>query len=174
MKNEITTTNISDEFKLQIEAFIDAINKPPRKTKTDQKKGIVYITISEIEVLLDTIFFGQWQTEITQCLIVGNEIVMNIKLGIFHPITQQWIWRAGTASAMIRQVKDAKISDIDSKIKNAVEMDAPHAKASAIKNAAQSLGNMFGRNLRRKQEDQTNYNAIHTPRINKKNEQKEA
>ena len=133
----------------------------------------MYIGISEIEVQLDTLFLGQWQTEITQCLIVGNEIVMNVKLGVLHPITKEWIWRAGSGSAMIRQSSGAKISDIDSKIKNGVEMDAPHAKVSAIKNAALSLGNIFGRNLRRKKEDVSQYVPIHTPVILRKIENAE-
>jgi len=162
-----------DEFKLKMERFLKSLENPPRTVKNDQKRGFVYIGISEIEVQLDTIFLGQWQTEITQCLIVGNEIVMNVKLGVLHPITKEWIWRAGSGSAMIRQSSGAKISDIDSKIKNGVEMDAPHAKVSAIKNAALSLGNIFGRNLRRKKEDVSQYVPIHTPVILRKIENAE-
>lgn len=162
-----------DEFKLKMEHFLKSLENPPRNVKTDKLRGVVYIGISEIEVQLDTLFLGQWQTEITQCLIVGNEIVMNVKLGVLHPITKEWIWRAGSGSAMIRQSSGAKISDIDSKIKNGVEMDAPHAKVSAIKNAALSLGNVFGRNLRRKKEDVSQYVPIHTPVILRKIENAE-
>lgn len=162
-----------DEFKLKMERFLKSLENPPRNVKKDKLRGFEYIGISQIEVQLDTIFFGLWQTEITQCLIVGNEIVMNGKLGIFHPIAKEWIWRAGSGSAMIRQNKGAAISDIDSKIKNGVEMDAPHAKASMIKNAAQSFGNIFGRNLRRKEEDVSYYVPIHTPHILRKIENAE-
>lgn len=157
-----------DEFKLKMEQFSKFLNNTPRKTKIDTRNGKEGIPISEIEVMLDTIFFGLWQSEITDTIIVGNEIVMNVKLGVFHPIAKQWIWRGGSGACMIRQTKDSKISDIDSKIKNAVEMDAPHAKAAAIKNAAMSLGDSFGRNLRRKTEDISRYIPLHTPHILKK------
>ena len=162
-----------DDFKLKMERFLKSLENPPRNVKKDKLRGFEYIGISEIEVLLDTMFFGLWQTEISQMLVVGNELVMNGKLGIFHPIAKEWIWRAGSGSAMIRQAKGAAISDIDSKIKNGVEMDAPHAKASMIKNAAQSFGNMFGRNLRRKEEDVSHYVPIHTPVILRKIENAE-
>ena len=39
-------------------------------------------------------------------------------------------------------------------------MDLPHAKAEAIKNAAKSLGAIFGRNLARKATDTTDYKPI--------------
>lgn len=165
--------NEEDEFKLKMERFLKSLENPPRHVKKDTLRGFEYIGISEIEVLLDTMFFGLWQTEITQMLVVGNEIVMNGKLGIFHPIAKEWIWRAGSGSAMIRQTKGAVISDIDAKIKNGVEMDAPHAKASMVKNAAMSFGNMFGRNLRRKEEDVARYTPIHTPVILRKLEKME-
>jgi hypothetical protein len=170
-KNELETLRKEENFTLAMERFLVFMAKPPIKVKVEPKKGnFPYIPISEIENQLDTIFLGQWQSEITQTIIVGNEIVMNVKVGVLHPITKEWIWRAGTGAAMIRQKSGSKISDIDGKIPNAVEMDAPHAKADAIKNAVQSLGDFFGRNLRRKIEDVATYKPIHTPKITKKNE----
>lgn len=167
-KKELQQITAEDQYTLAMEKFLVFMSRQPSKIK--KRQNIEYLTISEMENLLDTIFLGQWQTEITQTIIVGNEIVMNVKVGILHPITKQWLWRAGTGAAMIRQNKGAKISDIDSKIMNAVEMDAPHAKADAIKNAVKSFGDIFGRNLMRKKEDVSNYIPIHTPKITKKHE----
>lgn len=169
---EIKQTEADEKYILAMERFLVFMSRPPSKIK--KRQNVEYLTISEMENLLDTIFLGQWQTEITQTIIVGNEIVMNVKVGILHPITKQWLWRAGTGAAMIRQNKGAKISDIDSKIMNAVEMDAPHAKADAIKNAVKSFGDIFGRNLMRKKEDVSTYVAIHSPVIDKKNAEKKA
>lgn len=169
---EIKQTEADEKYTLAMERFLTFMAKQPSKIK--KRQNVEYLTISEMENLLDTIFLGQWQTEITGCLIVGNEILMNVRVGVLHPITKQWLWRAGSGAAMIRQKQGAKISDIDSKIMNSVEMDAPHAKADAIKNAVQSFGDIFGRNLRRKKEDVSTYIPVHTPRINKKNEKKEA
>lgn len=168
INNQNINTMTEDEFKLAMEKFLLHLQSEPRDVKKDKLRNFEYIGVSEIEVLLDTLFFGLWQTEITQTIVVGNEIVMTGKLGVFHPIAKQWLWRAGSGSAMIRQTKGAAISDIDAKIKNGVEMDAPHAKASMIKNAAMSFGNIFGRNLRRKEEDISEYKPIHTPVILRK------
>jgi len=162
-----------EDFRLKMEGFLLGLNKEPKKTKKDQNKGITYIAISEIEVQLDRLFMGQWQTKNLNLIVVGNEIVATIELGVLNPISGQWLWRSGTGSAMIRQNKGAKITDIDSKIKNAAEMDAPHAKASAIKNAAKSLGNLFGRNIARKTEDVSEYDAPFTNAINRLKAQKD-
>ena len=59
---------------------------------------------------------------------------------------------------MIRQQKDADLTDVSKKIKNALEMDYPHLLADCIKSAAKSLGKAFGRDLNREFED--TYNAV--------------
>ena len=64
-----------------------------------------------------------------------------------------WISRSGVGVAQIRQKSGSNIQDVNAKIKNALEMDVPHAKADAIKNAAKSLGKHFGRDLSRKKAD---------------------
>ena len=152
-----------DDFKVKMESFLVWLNKEPQTTKKDQKKGVIYIAISEIETQLDTIFLGQWQTKNIQMLVVGNEFVVSLELGVLNPISGQWLWRAGVGACMIRQSKGAAISNIDAKIKNGMEMDAPHAKAQAVKNAALSIGKFFGRDLRRKKEDVSDY----TPKFTK-------
>ena len=174
MSNELMKQEIESEFIIRIEQFQRVLNRQPETTKKDQKKGIIYISISEIETQLDKLFMGHWQTRNLQMMVVGNELVATIELGVLHPVSKEWIWRSGAGACMIRQTSGAKISDIDSKIKNAVEMDAPHAKAQAVKNAALSLGDFFGRNIRRKSEDVSTYTPIYTPKIQKRNEKKEA
>lgn len=170
MNNELMNLhNIQsiEDFKIKIEQFLVYLNSEPTKTKKDQNKGITYIAISEIETQLDTLFLGQWQTRNVSMLVVGNEFVISLELGVLNPISGQWLWRAGVGACMIRQSKGAAISDIDSKIKNTMEMDAPHAKAQAVKNAALSIGKLFGRDLRRKKEDVSDYTAKFTNSINK-------
>jgi len=156
-----------EEFKIKMEVFLSYLDSPPRNTKQDQKKGILYIAISEIEIQLDTLFLGQWQTRNVQMVVVGNEFVVSLELGVLHPISGQWLWRAGVGACMIRQKKDAAVSDIDAKIKNTMEMDAPHAKAQAVKNAALSIGKFFGRDIRRKKEDVSHYQAKFTQSLAK-------
>lgn len=132
-----------------------------------------YIPISFVETKLDEVFFGLWSTDNFQTKVVANEIMGSIDLKVFHPIANTWLTRVGVASVVIQQdswkrdedgnfilnSKNEKIkarpkpSDVDAKIANTLVKDAPHLKAECIKNAAKSLGVMFGRDLNRKDAD---------------------
>lgn len=166
---ELEVIRQEKHLELQMEKFLQFLNRDSKKVKTDKIRDVNYIPVSEIEVQLDTMFFGHWQTKNLSMTAVGNELVCTLELGVLNPITKEWIWRGGVGACMIRQTKGAKNSDIDAKIKNGLEMDAPHAKASAFKNAALSLGNLFGRNLRRKDEDISTYAPIITKMLEPKN-----
>lgn len=127
-----------------------------------------FIPIGEIEMQLDEIFCGLWQTKNFQYSVVANEIVCSVELHVWHPIIKQWIVRTGTGAAMIQQEgwkkdeagnyitsngKKVKFSPpptaVEYKIKNTLVKDFPHAKAEAVKNAAKSFGKFFGRDLNR-------------------------
>jgi len=159
VSKEMSNQQTSHEFILALEKFLTGLNKQPQK-KDIKKRTVEYLPISNIETNLDRLFCGLWETVNMNWQVVVNEIVVSIELRVFHPVAKIWITRSGVGAAMIRQNRGAKISDIDAKIKNALEMDVAHAKADAIKNAAKSLGNMFGRNLSRKKEEVTNYQGI--------------
>lgn len=112
-----------------------------------------YLPISYIQTTLDEIFPGTWYDENFKSSVIGNEIVGQIDLVVMHPITGQWIRHTGAAAAMIRQTSGAQITDINAKIKNALEGDYPHLASDCLKNAAKKLGKAFGRDLNRKFED---------------------
>lgn len=139
-------------YHMDLKMFGAILNCEPEKI--EKRDNFEYIPISYIETKLDEIFgVGCWSFEMQSIQVVGNELLGVCNLKVYHPILQQWITRAGTAGVQIRQVKGATISDIDSKIKNAIEMDAPHLKSDCLKNAAKTLGKVFGRDLNRKHED---------------------
>ena len=60
---------------------------------------------------------------------------------------------------MMQMSAGSAITDLDKKIKNTLSKDYPHAKAEALRNAAKSLGTIFGRSLNRKNEDGSAYDA---------------
>lgn len=168
MSNELTNMNsdlsrqalsLRDEMKPQLlacESFCSELNIDPTK-EVKQRQGISYLPISAIEATLDEMYAGLWKTEKMEWKVIVNEIVVSLELHVFHPVAKVWISRCGVGVAQIRQSKGAKIQDIESKIKNGLEMDVPHAKSDAIKNAAKSLGKIFGRDLSRKQQDVSDY-----------------
>lgn len=136
-----------------VERFQIFLNRQPKQDELFEHphaKGYRYLPISFVQMSLDEVFLGLWEEVNFQWQIVGNEIVGTLELRVFHPVAKVWITRIGTAATMIRQAQGSKISDIDAKQKNALEMDFPHLKSDCLKSAAKSLGLSFGRDLNRK------------------------
>lgn len=113
-----------------------------------------FVPVSAVEDTLNWLFPFCWSHEIVNSYVVLNEIVMTSVLTIDVP-GQFSIRRAGAASVVIQQAKDSNILDTSTKIKNALEKGFPKGKAECLKNAAKSLGPIFGSNLNRKLEMQT-------------------
>jgi len=152
--------------------FINALKSEPEDRQIKLNKfadNSKYLPIGYVEEKLDY-YFNLWKTTDFQWSVVVNEIVCSIQLHVFNPIAGMWIERTGTAAVQIQlsaqyEVIDGKrvkkpvdVMDVSKKIANTLQKDFPHAKAEAIKNAAKSLGNIFGRNLNRDIEDQTKEN----------------
>lgn len=163
--NEMATNNRPELVNL--ERFTMALNSAPKPQNVRKRQGVQYLPISAVEAELDRLFMGLWQTSGLNWQIVANEIVVSIELCVFHPVAKTWLTRQGVGACMIRQRSGAQIDDINAKLKNALEMDLPHAKADAIKNAAKSFGDLFGRNLTRKDNDKTDYKPILLNKLSK-------
>jgi hypothetical protein len=136
--------------------FIKTVNDIPEGREVKVNKfadNSKYIPISFLEMKLDELFIGLWQTENFKTQIVANEIIGSLELSYLHPNFKVWIKRVGVGGVLIRQKKDANITDIEAKIKNALTMDYPHLKAMCFRNACQSIGKLFGRDLNREYAD---------------------
>ena len=145
--NALTAANRPEIIAL--EQFTKVLNSKPKRENIKDRQGFKYLSISQIENELDRLFAGLWQTKAPHPPIIENGAVsLHIELSVFHPVAKIWLTRCGVGTALIRNSK------------NALEMDLPHAKADAIKNAAKSLGDIFGRNLTRKLTDITEYKPV--------------
>lgn len=134
------------------EGFVRILNQHPNPHEVKTNKAAnnsQYLPISHIEMQLDELFQGLWQTRGFTYQVIANEVVGSIELGLFHPVLQEWIWRTGAGATMIQQKRGAEITDIGAKHKNTLVKDFPHLKAECLKNAAKSLGRIFGRDLNR-------------------------
>lgn len=140
------------EWRIKLQNFLKRLHKAPdqNEVRVNQFAGnTLYLPISYVEMGLDELFFGLWETKDFKWQAMANEIVGSIVLRVFHPVANQWIERTGASATMIRQQKGAGITDLNAKIHNALEMDFPHLKADCIVNAAKSFGKSFGRDLNR-------------------------
>lgn len=141
------------EKRVKLQNFSKLLNKDPNpeEVRVNQHAGnSMYLPISYVEMLLDEMFFGLWETRDFRYQVIANEIIGSIVLRVFHPTAGEWIERTGASATMIRQTKGAGLTEYDKKIHNALEMDFPHLKADCLVNAAKSLGKAFGRDLNRK------------------------
>jgi hypothetical protein len=148
MENQISKTQLQDfQAKLNLEPDVKELDSTPDgKART--------LPISFIEMTLDEMFLGQWETSEVSYQQIFNEVVGSLTLTVWHPITNRPIRRVGFASVIITQDKDANISEFNTtKKKNALDLSFPKLKSECVKNAAQSLGKIFGRDLNRKKSD---------------------
>lgn len=148
-----------------LEEFMQRLNQEPEPHEVDINKAAKnskYIPISYIQMKLDKIFMGLWETVDFRYTVVVNEICGVVTLRCFHPVSRTWITREGSAAVMIMQAKDSAISDVNAKIKNTLQKDLPHLLAACTSSAAKTLGKAFGRDLNRKEELTDDYNRYYT------------
>lgn len=111
--------------------------------------GARYIPIEIIEYLLTSIFI-RWNVEIKNIQIVANSVVVTVRLFYQNPTDGEMRWQDGVGGAPMQTAKDASATDF-SKIKSDAVMKAvPAAESYAIKDAAEKLGKLFGKDLNRK------------------------
>lgn len=121
------------------------------------------LVISHVETTLDEMFFGHWRTENFKWERMANEVVGSIDLVVIHPISGYELRRSGAASIVIMVDRAPQNLDniernrwalnADNKKPNALDLAFPKLKTECIKNAALSLGKLFGRDLNRKNFD---------------------
>lgn len=151
--NPLQRPRIERETLNKLEQFQKLLNTEPQAdwlVKSADGKAQT-LGISHVENQLDIVYFGLWSVENVNTSVVFNEITCTLELVLVHPITGHQIRRSGFASTVITQDSGAPLSTFnESKKKNALDLAFPKLKSEAIKNAAQSLGKRFGRDLNRK------------------------
>lgn len=153
--------------RVQIENFQKVLNsQPPNESifKTPDGKADD-LPISYVEMTLDELFFGQWSVKNFTSKVIANEVVGELELEVLHPVTNTWITRTGSAAIQIMvdkapqnltgQDRNSWALNPQNKKPNALDMAYPKLKAECVKNAAKSLGKIFGRDLNRKEKVDT-------------------
>ena len=172
MSKELTKTNTQlqapdGDSRIALQRFTALLNKEPKTEElvsTADRKAFS-MPISRVEMKLDQLFFGLWWTENFTTKQIYNEVVGEIELVVVHPVTGHQIRRVGAAAIQIMQDKDASIAQFaETKKKNALDLAYPKLKAECVKNAAQSLGKCFGRDINRKAETVDGYTPLIKPK----------
>ena len=113
-------------------------------------KGMKYIPIGVIEGMLDRIFgIGNWWVEIKDTKMMVNSVVVVVTLNVDYGNGKIRKYE-GVGAAPLQVDAGHKPTDIDALKPNAVMIGLPAAKSFALKDAAEHIGEIFGRNLNRK------------------------
>ena len=121
------------------------------KKKDDYNQTVPseYLPIDKVEVLLDYIF-QEWKIEVLSTQALFNSICVTVRLHYVNPTNGQWYFHDGVGAAAVQVDKGAMAGDLSAIKSSAVQMAAPAAKSYAMKDAAQHLGKLFGRDLNRR------------------------
>lgn len=156
-----------EKFRIALQNFSTKLNTLPTNESIDNTADgkAKTVLISHIEMTLDEMFFGLWETENFKWSVIANEVVGSLDLIVVHPVTGNKLKRTGAASIqiMVDKVPDAIKNNpqeknrwalsTENKKPNALDMGFPKLKAECLKNAAQSFGKLFGRDLNRAKAD---------------------
>ncbi len=118
--------------------------------------GVKYIPIEVVEYLLTSIFI-HWSVEIKNIQVIANSSVVTIRLHYRHP-NGDMRWQDGIGACPIQTAKDAPATDFTQVKSDAVMKSVPAAESYAVKDAAEKLGKIFGKDLNRK--DAFGYTAL--------------
>lgn len=158
-----------EELKLLLQDFQGKLNKEPDPREFDKTPDgrADYLPISFVEMTLDELFLGLWSTENFKWSAITNEVQGSLELVVIHPVTRTQIRRVGAGSIVImvdslsqedkdrmsKQARNEFALSPSNKKPNALDLAFPKLKAECLKNAAQSLGKVFGRDINRKNKD---------------------
>lgn len=126
-------------------------NAPPSKWAKDHPMaaGVKYLPIDKVEFLLTRIF-QQWRVEVLSYAQLFQSVAVHVRLHYRNPISGEWSYHDGLGAVAIQTDKGASAADL-AKIKSDAVMKAlPAAESYAVKDAAEKLGALFGKDLNRR------------------------
>jgi hypothetical protein len=159
--------------------YIEALDsvmpeKYHRTRKLGNNRSTTYLPIPIQEAVAD-MMWHEWNVVDESYQVFINEIVCTVKIAYtpsYPGANEQFC--TGSASKPIQMRSQSKVEDFpNAKQQNALEYNIPSAKKTAIGNALEGVGNIFGRNIGREIDGQklpTNF-ALRKPQKSTKNEE---
>lgn len=130
------------------------LHQPPsaswlKKFPPEMKIKGEYLPIDKVQILLTTIF-QEWYPEVISYSALFNAVAVHVRLHYKNPLTLEWQFKDGVGAAPIQVDAGKSASDLSAIKSKAIQIALPIAKTAAIKDAAEELGPLFGRDLNRK------------------------
>jgi hypothetical protein len=128
------------------------LNSPPKKewVKVHPMGKQNYLPVEIVEYLL-TMIYGTWNVEIKKTEILANSVAVTVRLHLKNPITGEAEFQDGVGAVPIQIKKDSGGAiDFPNMNSNAIQLGLPAAESYAVKDAAEKLGKIFGKDINRK------------------------
>lgn len=112
------------------------------------KVPLQYIPIERVEWLLTNIFV-RWEVQIKWTKLIANSVEVCVRLKVYDHVMGRWIKHDGVGAAPLQTDSGAGAVEFDKIKSNAVQIALPAAESYAVKDAAEKLGKIFGKDLNR-------------------------
>lgn len=144
--------HLSPQDAFKADQFNLLLNQEPPKGWISQNKyagNSNYLPIEKVEFLLTRIF-QKWRVEVINYSQLFNAVSCHVRLHYLNPTTGEWSFHDGLGAVGIQTESGKPASDLSSIKQDSVMKALPAAKSYAMKDAADHLGKLFGRDLNRK------------------------
>lgn len=141
--------NMSPEIAAKLDLLNGYLDQEPPPSFIRTKGNIADIPIDKVEFLLTKIF-QQYKVEVIDYKIMFNSATVQVRLHYLNPLTGEWLYHDGLGAVGIQTDAGASASDMGAIKSDGVMKALPAAKSYAIKDAADHLGKIFGKDLNRK------------------------
>lgn len=128
-------------------SFKEVLNSPPpaKWIKKHPLGGFDYLPIDKVELLLD-LLFKNWEVRVLNYNVIVNSICVQVELRVTMYSGEERIIH-GLGAAPIHTERGASPVDQSKVLTDSVMKALPAAKSFALKDAAEHLGDIFGRNI---------------------------
>lgn len=132
----------------ELQVFLN--QEPPDKWIRVNKfaNGSKYLAIDKIEYLLTSIFL-KWYVEVLEWKVIANSVCVSIRLFYQSPIDGEMLHQDGLGAMPMQTDEGKGAVDFNFIKTSAVQMALPGAESCAIKDAAEKIGRVFGKDLNR-------------------------
>lgn len=113
------------------------------------KVNLAYIPVDKVEFLLTRIF-QEWRKEIISYQALFNSVSVHIRLHYRNPVSGEWSYHDGVGAVDVQTAKGESAADLSKIVAAAVQKALPAASSYALKNAAENLGRLFGKDLQKR------------------------
>lgn len=142
----------------KLNALLNAQPKPEWIKEHPFIKGHKYLPIAVIEFLLRSIF-KRYSIEVTGQGTAFNGVWVTVRIHYYNPASMAMEFVDGIGASQLQTAKGTSPADLANINNGAISMAFPLAKTLAIKDAAGSLGKIFGSDVDRKDTIQHNVDA---------------